>query len=137
MKLIDANLLIYSVGVEHLYKGISLDILAKGRRGELEMNINAEVLQEVLYYYHRRGRLALGFRLFDDLAVQFPYPFPISGHTARQARDLLERYPSVQSRDAIHAAVVFENQLEGIISADRGLDVIDGLVRFDPKELAA
>jgi predicted nucleic acid-binding protein len=53
------------------------------------------------------------------------------------AAQILVQHPVLQSRDAIHAAVVFENKLEGIISADRGLDVIDGLVRFDPKELAA
>ena len=41
------------------------------------------------------------------------------------------------SRDAIHAAVVFEHRLEGIISADRAFDGIAGLTRFDPKELAA
>jgi hypothetical protein len=52
------------------------------------------------------------------------------------ARNLLEQYPSLQARDAIHAAVVFANRLEGIISADGSLGLIRGLVRFDPTEIA-
>jgi predicted nucleic acid-binding protein len=137
LKLIDANVLMYVVGAEHPYKRPSIAVLAKQQSGELEANINAEILQEILHYYHIRDRTKEGFRLFDDLVVKFPAPFPILGTTARLAREILGNNPTLQSRDAIHAAVVFEHNLEGIISADRAFDGIAGLKRFDPKELAA
>jgi predicted nucleic acid-binding protein len=137
VKLIDANLLIYSVGVIHPYKAPSIEVLARERRGEVEANISTEILQEVLNYYHHRRRTEFGLRLFDDLMLQFPSPYPILVGTIRTARQILEGHPVLDARDAIHAAVVFEHRLEGIISADRAFDGIAGLTRFDPKELAA
>jgi predicted nucleic acid-binding protein len=137
MKLIDANVIIYSVGSDHSYRIPSILTMRRIRDGAIEGAISTEILQEVLHYYRHGRRLALGLQVFDDLVRQFPDPFPILPSTAKAARQLLERYPSIQARDAFHAAVVFENNLEGIISADTGLDVIAGLLRFDPKELAA
>ena len=49
---------------------------------------------------------------------------------------LLAEMPGIEARDAIHAAVVFEHRLEGIVSADRDFDRIPGLRRFDPLEVA-
>ncbi len=137
MKLIDANLIIYSAGRAHPYKGPSIEILARERRGEVEANISTEILQEVLNYYHRRKSTDFGLRLFDDLMLQFPSPYPILVGTIRTARQVLQGHPRLDARDAIHAAVVFEHRLEGIISADQAFDRIAGLTRFDPKELAA
>lgn len=137
MKLIDTNIFIYSVGEDHDFRAPSLGVLRRIRSGQIEATVSTEVLQEILHYYRSGRRVHVGIGLFDELISQFPQPLPILAGTARTARDILHRYPSLQSRDAFHAAVVFENGLEGIISADRGLDVIEGLVRFDPKELAA
>jgi predicted nucleic acid-binding protein len=45
--------------------------------------------------------------------------------------------PGLSPRDAIHAAVVIEHGLDGIVSADQDLDRIPGLGRYDPIEVAA
>lgn len=137
MKLIDTNILIYAAGQPHEYKRDSIRVLAKHQQGEIAANISTEILQEVLHRYRSLNDLAKGIRLFDDLVLQFPQPFPILLSTARIARDVLHDYPRLQSRDAFHAAVVLELGLEGIISADRAFDGIAGVRRFDPKELAA
>ena len=49
---------------------------------------------------------------------------------------LLAETQDLTTRDAIHAAVVFEHGLEGIVSADRDYDRIPGLRRLDPIVLA-
>ncbi len=137
MKLIDTNVFVYSLGSDHPYREPSLATLKRIRESEINANISTEILQELLHVYRRRNQLQLGIELFDDLVGQFPQPLPIVAATAIIARDVLEQYPSLQVRDAFHAAVVFEHNLEGIISADRAFDSIEGLTRFDPKELAA
>ena len=50
---------------------------------------------------------------------------------------LMAETHDLSARDAIHAAVVFEHELEGIISADQDYDRIQGLRRYDPIEAAA
>ncbi len=137
LKLIDTNILMYSVGGDHSYKQPSIRLLAKQQTGEIEANINTEVLQEILHFYRRRNRMPEGLRLFDDLIVKFPDPYPMLSSTALLARQILSQTPLLQARDAVHAATVFEHSLEGIISADRAFDQVIGLKRFDPKELAA
>jgi hypothetical protein len=49
----------------------------------------------------------------------------------------MQQHPRIQSRDAFQVATVFEYDLEGLVSADRGFEGIAGLTRFDPIELAA
>lgn len=62
----------------------------------------------------------------------FPNPFPIKCEEIVLAHELLSRYPNLLPRDAIHAAVVDANHLEGIVSADKVFDGVDNLRRFDP-----
>ena len=49
-----------------------------------------------------------------------------------QALSLYRRYPEVQARDAVHAAVMKNNQVMLIITADRHFDRFVGLQRVDP-----
>lgn len=135
MKLIDANVLIYARGAPHPYQNPCRRVLAEVQGRRLEANVDTEVLQEVIYVYWYRQRLERGLEYLDRLLVLFPTPFAVTRATIAAARELLARYPRLDPRDAIHAAVALEQGLEGIVSTDRGLDGIAGLTRFDPRDL--
>ncbi|HEU4758427.1 MAG TPA: type II toxin-antitoxin system VapC family toxin [Dehalococcoidia bacterium] len=135
MKLIDANVFIYAVGQPHAYKDSCIRLLAALERGEEEGTTDVEVFQEVVYYFWRRRDHPRALAMFDRLLAGFPDPLAVTVREARMAREILEAYPHLQPRDAIHAAVVLSNGLEGIISTDRGFDPVPGLTRFDPREL--
>lgn len=137
MKLVDTNVFMYAVGRNHDYRESCRTLIAQLRSGDLDVNIDVEVVQEILHIYHARNQTNVGIRVARDVMMMLPRPITVTPQTVSSATDLLERYPSIQSRDAVHAAVALEHGLEGIISADRGFDIIDGLKRFDPKELAA
>lgn len=135
MKLVDTNIFIYAGGEPHEYKESCLGLIGQFERRELDVNIDTELLQEVLYNFWRRRRPEQGLRLFDSLVTGFPDPFPITVREATLARDVLASHPYIQPRDAIHAAVVLAHGLEGIISADSDFNEIPGVTRFDPKDL--
>lgn len=137
MKLLDANVFLYTSGRDHPYKGASIRLLAKVGQGLLEANTDVEVFQEILHLHQSRDQTAFGIALVEQALASFPDALPVTPATIRIAVDVMNRHVHLEARDAIHVAIVFEHGLEGIISADRGLDVIAGLVRFDPKELAA
>ncbi len=67
----------------------------------------------------------------EHLLLLFPNPFPVAREEIEIARDLIMRYSFLGARDAIHAAVVQTNHLEGVITADKAFDRIKGLKRFD------
>jgi predicted nucleic acid-binding protein len=48
------------------------------------------------------------------------------------AKTLVDKYPSLSARDAVHAAVVAEYELEGICSFDSNFDRVRGCRRIDP-----
>jgi hypothetical protein len=135
LKLIDASVLIYARGAPHPYRDACRNLLAEVEGGRLEANVDTEVLQEVMYVYWYRKRLERGLDYVGRLLVLFPTPLPVSGEIIAAARDILAAHPQVEPRDAIHAAVVLNHDLEAIISADRAFDQLSEIKRLDPLEL--
>ena len=137
MKLIDTNVFIYSAGANHPYKDSCRQLIHRVGDGQLDGNIDIEVPQELMHFYHSKRRTREATTSAIEVLDMFANPILVTGSTMLLAADVLVRYPHLQSGDAVHAAVVLQNNLEGIISADRGFDQISGLTRFDPKELIA
>jgi predicted nucleic acid-binding protein len=99
--------------------------------------MDAEVLQEVLYVFDRRGQRSKGVEKVTDLLNALGEVIPVGTDEVRVALRLLGEYPAISHRDAIHAAVAMTHGLEGIVTTDRALGLVAGLTRFDPAELAA
>jgi predicted nucleic acid-binding protein len=134
LKLIDTNIILYSLGREHPLKEPCRSLVAKIASGEIAANIDVEVLQEVLYVYTHRNERAKGIEACRYLLDIFPNPFSVSKNEIFSAISFMDKYPSLISRDAIHASVVVNNKLKGIISEDSDFDMIKGLKRFKCRE---
>lgn len=130
MKLIDTNIILYSLGREHPLKEPCRRLVAKIASGEIAANIDVEVLQEVLYVYTYRNERAKGLAACRYLLDIFPNPFSVTKYGISTVITFMDKYPSLVSRDAIHAAVVVNNNLKGIISEDSDFDMIKGIKRF-------
>lgn len=133
MRLIDTNVIIYAAGKAHPLREGAREVLDQVGEGTLQANIDTEVLQEILHVYYARRERTKGFDTIDDLLLLFPNPFPIGREEIETARDLMRAHSFLSARDAIHAAVVQVNELEGMITADKVFDRIKGLKRFDIK----
>ncbi|TAK34231.1 MAG: PIN domain-containing protein [Chloroflexota bacterium] len=132
MKLLDTNVIIYAVGRPHRYKRACARLIRDVSDDSVDFNVDAELLQEVLHVYTFRGERPLGLTVCEKVLSLFPSVLPVGRDEIVVARQLMVRYPQLLPRDAIHAAAVQTNRLEGIVSADRVFDTIQGLVRFDP-----
>ena len=137
MKLLDANVFVYAFGADHEYRHACRKILRMIRAGTLAATVNVEAFQEILHYFHYTRRDDLGRRVLTRMVQAFPQAIVVTPSDMLSAAILLDRYPHLQARDSVHLATIYAHNLEGIISADRGFDIIEGLKRFDPKELAA
>ena len=58
---------------------------------------------------------------------------PVTAQILDRARRLLDTDPQIMARDALHAAVVMQERLEGVFSFDSDLDRIQGLLRHEPR----
>ena len=132
MKLVDANVVIYALGVPHPYREPCRRILKALDEEGHDYLMDTEVLQEVLHVFDRRGGRPKGIQLVTDLLAALREVIPIGAAEIAAAARLLNEYPRLLTRDAIHAAVVQLHGLDGVVSADRAFDSIPGIVRFDP-----
>lgn len=133
MILVDTNIIMYAAGAPHPNKTPSVALLEKVATGAVEATIDAEVLQEILHRYRAIGRWAEGKQVYDLTRQLFPVVLPVTAEVLDRARRLLDTDPGIMARDALHAAVVMQEHLEGICSYDRDFDRIPGLVRTEPR----
>jgi len=132
MILIDTNVIMYAAGAEHPHKAPSVRLLERVAAGEVQATIDAEMLQEILHRYRAIGRWEDGKQVYDLTRQLFPVVIPVTADVLDRARRLLDTELQIMARDALHAAVVMEEHLDGVCSYDRDFDRIAGLVRSEP-----
>lgn len=132
MILVDSNILMYAAGADHPNKAPSIRFLEKVAREQMDVALDAEVLQEILYRYRAIGRWPEGRQVYDAARLLFPVIYPITAEILDHAKSLLEDFPALDARDALHAAVAFRYEAEAICSYDRDFDAVEGLTRIQP-----
>jgi uncharacterized protein len=127
---IDSNIPMYVAGREHPNREPSRRFLRRVREGKVDACTSTEVLQEILYRYASIERLDLAREVYD-LFVEFcPIVFAVTLADTDRARDLVCGAVDVSARDAVHAAVMMNNDVEWIATFDSGFDGIVGIRRW-------
>jgi predicted nucleic acid-binding protein len=129
---VDANVPMYAVGAAHPLKQPCVDFLEAVARGEVTALTDAEVLQEILHRYsalNKRERAIEVVRLFVSVV---PTVLPVTLADIEGALDVHQRYRGLQARDSLHVAVMTNNHVRRILSADQHFDLVDQVQRLDP-----
>jgi hypothetical protein len=130
--LIDANIFMYAAGADHPNKEPSRVFLERVAEGEIEAVVDAEVLQEILHRYRALHRWPEGGRVYDLARQIVPLVIPVTAEILDTARALLDRYPDLVARDALHAAAALVHRASALCSFDGDFDQIEGLRRIEP-----
>jgi uncharacterized protein len=133
MVFIDSHIPMYVAGREHPLRGPSRRFLQAVRAGRLQACTSTEVLQEILYRYSALKRLDLAGSVYDLFVQICPAVLPVTLADTDRAKDLLVDHPDAGARDAIHAAVMLNNQIDRIASFDVGFDRLPGIQRVTPE----
>ena len=115
---LDTNVFLFAAGADHPLREAGQQVLRRVAQGDLAATTSTEVVQEILYVLYRRDLAAAGQKLARNALILFPDLLPITRADMLTACDLLERYPGIPTRDAVHAASVLNNGLSAIITAD-------------------
>ncbi|HSF39860.1 MAG TPA: type II toxin-antitoxin system VapC family toxin [Thermoanaerobaculia bacterium] len=132
MILLDTNILMYAAGAEHPHKEPSRQYLERIARGEIEAALDAETLQEILHRYKAIRRWPEGGQVYDLARLIVPVVLPVTAGILDRSRNLLDEYPGLTARDALHAAVALSHGARAICSYDRDFDLIEDLERVEP-----
>jgi predicted nucleic acid-binding protein len=127
---IDSNIPMYVAGREHANREPSRRFLRRVREGKVEACTSTEVLQEILYRYASLGRLDLAREVYDLFVDVCPIVLGVTLADTDRARDLVCGDIGPSARDAVHAAVMLNNDVEWIATFDAGFDEIQGIRRW-------
>lgn len=129
---LDANIIMYALGKDHPLKAPCRKNLEKIKEGELTVVTSTEVLQEILHRYYGIRMPEVAEAALSALKTFCKEIYPIRLSEIEKAHALLKEYPSINARDAIHAATMFNNGIEKILSTDPHFDTIRGIKRISP-----
>lgn len=126
---VDSNVPMYVAGRDHPNRDPARRFLERARRGDVEACTSTEVLQEILYRYIGLRRLDLAREVYDLFVQLCPVVFPVSLADTDRAKNLLGHSPAIGVRDAIHAAVMLNNDVTAIATFDAAFDDVPDVSR--------
>jgi predicted nucleic acid-binding protein len=132
-RFIDANIIMYAIGMPHPLKNPCRAILDEIKNGSLQVVTNTEVLQEVLYRFYslkRNDQAEIAYNALTGMCLEI---ISITRKDMDLSLSLLKEYPQITTRDAVHAATMINNEIEEIISTDSHFDLIQGIKRVKPE----
>jgi len=114
----------------HPNKSLALAAIGRVASGSVDAALDAEVLQEIIHRYRALNRWTEGRNVYALARTVFPEVLPITGQIMDRAKTLADADNSLSARDAVHAAVVLVNELDGIYTFDSDSDRIPGIRRI-------
>lgn len=132
---LDTNIFLYAAGAPHPLREACAKVLRRVGDGSLDATTNAEVIQEILYVLSRRGRRSDALKLARQLMTLFPDLLPVTSGDLKTACDLVQRYPTLSVRDAVHAGTMLHNGLSTVVSVDPDFDPISEIRRVAPGDI--
>jgi predicted nucleic acid-binding protein len=126
---IDSNIPMYGAGRDHPNREPSLRFLEAVRQNEIEACSSTEVLQEILYRYSELRRFDVARTVYDLFVAICPNIHPVTLADTNRARDLLVEH-RLSARDAVHASVMLNREIEWIATFDADFDRVAGIRRF-------
>jgi len=119
----------YVAGAEHPNREPARKFLDRVRKGDIEGCTSTEVLQEILYRYCAMGRRDLAGEIYDLFVEICPVVLSVSLADTDAARRLLASIDGISARDAVHAGMMLNHEIEWIATFDSGFDRIPGVRR--------
>jgi predicted nucleic acid-binding protein len=127
--LVDSNIPMYLVGAAHSNKDAARRALEEAVAAGQTVCTDAEVLQEILHRFTAIRRPDKIDPAFDAVLGIVDVVYPIERSDVDRTRRILRTTPHISARDAIHISVMQAHDVDQILSFDRRLDGIPGIVR--------
>lgn len=128
---LDVNVPMYAGGREHPLKAACVWVMRQAAEGLLNVAVDTEIIQEILHRYSAIGEPRIGIKMGTSLLNIVPTTYPVNVADMQLAIEIFEKYvgQGITARDALHVAVMRNNGLTHIVSADQHFDCVEGITR--------
>jgi len=131
---LDANVFLYAIGGEGPHRAPCRAVLSAVGAGTLDAVTNTEVLQEILHVRSRRVDMNDATSAVRAAASIVADVLPVTREDVLEACAILDLYPMLGARDALHAAVMKRARVSLLVSLDRDFDSLKVVKRLGPAE---
>ncbi len=122
MIFVDANVFMYFIGGDHtLRRTEARAFFYQSQQRDRRLVTSAEVLQELLHTYVRRGDRASIEVAFELVETTVAEVWPVEREDVERARYLSTPHPELQARDLVHLACCIRRQPDDLMTFDRAL----------------
>jgi uncharacterized protein len=128
--LVDSNIPMYLIGVDHPHKFGSQRLIEKFLSERQRLVSDAEVLQEILHRYTSIRRHRFIQQAFDALHGIVDEVLPVDSAVMECAKQIVLAHTEMSARDAVHIAVMQQHGIDRILSFDSGFDQFPGITRL-------
>ena len=138
MFFMDTSIPIYAAGRPSEHKTACVKVLEKIERGEINAAIDTEVIQEILYRFHRLDMERQGLELSQNVLRLGMPTLPVLKKNIEEMLILFEKYSGrkVPPHDILHAAVMLGNGMTKVITVDKHFgDIITEVESTEPQRL--
>jgi len=129
---IDTTIPMYAGGKESRFKKKCIKILEDIALNKIIGFVSTEVFQEIIYRFTYIKDLKKGYRIYDNLMNVGVEILSVTSENLLTIRNLSQKYKTIPPRDIFHAAVMLDNNIKKIISADKDFDKIKEIKKIDP-----
>lgn len=134
--LLDTSIAVYALGTDHPLKAPCRAFLELTASGTLRGYASVEMIQELVHHRLRRtGSRSISAQDGRDMCSAATL-LTFDREVLDLSMDLIDRYPGVRGRDAVHVATALAYGIDKIASTDKGFDGIAGVIRIDPRDVA-
>jgi len=127
---IDSNLPMYAAGRDHPHRDPARRFLERVREGNVDACTSTEVVQEILYRYSALRRRDLAREVYEIFVEICPVVLSVTLADTDRACNLLCEGAALSARDALHAAVMLNNNVEWIATFDTDFDRVKSVRRM-------
>lgn len=130
MIFIDSNIPMYLIGAPHPHKIDAQRMLEKCILERQRLVTDVEVLQEILHRYVAIDRRDAIQPAFDALLGVVDEIFPIDVSVVERAKKLVLSRKRISARDALHYAIMQQQDVKEIMTFDTVFDDFSGIKRI-------
>ena len=121
MIFVDTNVFMYAVGTPHPLRAVARQFFADANRDATPLCTSAEVLQELAHAYLPVGRLTAFDAALSLVSGSGMEVWPLEEADVALARQLYERYPTLQARDLCYLASCRRRGVSDVMTFDNAL----------------
>jgi len=133
--LLDTPVLLHLIGMQGPHRADSLKLITKFVDGDLNLTINTEVLQEILFVLYREDCVDAALEISEQLEQLFGEMPKVVPADFIGACEIMGKYPGMTSRDAVHLAMAMRCNLKGIVTTDKHLLAVEMISCLLPGQL--